>query len=473
MTGKSSWYDQLGERAVREARIIVDAFGERGIEIGGASDPADEDEDLHANGIAYMYAKDHILTRERHLGGIGGIQGVQSVLSASRQRGVLEVLQQHGITNVEVRRIVDDIVLLRLNPPQAGPPGDSQTSRTSDDQTPDGDNGSSEGDRGTAQGERPDARYLLDRIDAEFGAGIATPDHVLTAAQIMNPCSAKEPEPVPPTEGPDPALCPDGGVKVRIFVADTGLVFGAAPWLAGVHGDPDPGNRPDGVILPYGGHGTFVTGVLRCIAPESQVHVANIFDTAGSALESEVVTRLTAASGFGFEILHLTASCMTRLNIPLLALEAWLEQLTAYQGVVCIAPAGNNRTRRPSWPGAFPNVISVGALAANRHDRAEFSDYGGWVDVYAPGEDLVNAFGSGRYTYQVTPGAGEATFSGLARWSGTSFSAPIVTGLIAARMARRDESAEEAAGALLARARAQRIAGTGPVLLPSCGDEDD
>jgi hypothetical protein len=67
---------------------------------------------------------------------------------------------------------------------------------------------------------------LLDSIDAELGPGTATPDHVLTAAQIMHPCSATEPQQVYPTAGPYPAVCRDGGAGVRIYQADTGLVTG-------------------------------------------------------------------------------------------------------------------------------------------------------------------------------------------------------------------------------------------------------
>jgi subtilisin family serine protease len=42
------------------------------------------------------------------------------------------------------------------------------------------------------------------------------------------------------------------------------------------------------------------------------------------------------------------------------------------------------------FPAALPSVVSVGAL--DQSGRADFSNFGGWVDCCAPGVDVVSTF---------------------------------------------------------------------------------
>jgi hypothetical protein len=366
----------------------------------------------------------------------------------------------------------------------------------------------------------------IDKVQAARGTGVAAPNHVLTVAP-SGPCPATEPQQVYFGIEPYPAVQGDGGDGVLMYIADTGLVedtVGSCPWLAGVTRAQLPsgagpqdwdiaqptaqsggqaGTAPDPkqqatpssqnlrkgglsraaqaagfapslatlarqqTIGPYGGHGTFVAGVARCMAPKANVIVSNIFKTAGSALESDFVKDLDRALDLGVDIFNLSITAPTMNDRPLLAFARWLENAQQSKGVACLAAAGNSGLRTPSWPAAHPGVIGVGALAADWRSRAAFSNYGAWVDVYAPGRNLVNALAIGTYKCYVDPYAGDSRlFYGMARWSGTSFSTPLVSGLIAARMSSTGENGAEAAAALLAQARAQAVPGTGPILLP-------
>ena len=334
-------------------------------------------------------------------------------------------------------------------------------------------------------GTRPTVPAALDQIDQLLGTGIATPDHVLTVAP-GGPCPATEPQEVYYETEPYPSVRTDNsGAGIRVYVADTGLLKDAEaghPWLKGVQRAPNPdgteqawdpaGIDLDGVttIPPYAGHGTFVAGVIRCLAPHADVMVSNIFQVAGSVLESDLVAELDRALAWGADVFNLSITAATRLNLSMLSFDNFRRRLQQYKGAVCIVAAGNDGSPVPVYPAAYPEMLSVGALGADWRGRARFSNYGGWVDVYAPGRDLVNAYATGPYECHEYPYKGQIrNFYGMARWSGTSFSTPVVTGLVAARMSRTGETGQEAAAALLAEARANAVPGVGAILVPEGG----
>jgi hypothetical protein len=403
--------EHLATKAEVQAGFLTDAFRAKGVHVGVGRTPAGD--------LDFLYEDHAILVRDAYVEQVRGVIG------------------RSEVTHEQDDGFIDGVTLLSLD-------GADIT----------------------------DVSAAIDAIDGRLGVGVATPNHVLSICPVGS-CPATEPAEVDPGALPDPGISDGGGQGVCIHISDTGLLDSAHehPWLAGVTGEPDslrPADSAGTVAIPeYAGHGTFVAGVARCMAPASAVHVVSDLDTAGALSEHKIVKRLDEALGLGADIICLPAGGNSRKNLPPLGFEALWRRYRHHKGTVLVAAAGNNSSRRPFWPAAFPQVVGVGAIAANRRGRARFSDFGPWVDVYAPGEDLVNAYATGTYTCREPPNTGEIrTFRGMARWSGTSFAAPLVAGLIAARMSRTGENGRQAADALLALARAQRLPGVGPVLWP-------
>jgi hypothetical protein len=117
-----------------------------------------------------------------------------------------------------------------------------------------------------------------------------------------------------------------------------------------------------------------------------------------------------------------------------------------------------------------PLLASVPPIPPGLHAIPHYTGHGTFVAgvarCQAPMADIYVS-GAGVYTYQEPPKRpARQIFAGMARWSGTSFAAPLVAGLIAAQMSSANASAADATAMVLAQAAEQAIPGVGPALYP-------
>jgi subtilisin family serine protease len=174
--------------------------------------------------------------------------------------------------------------------------------------------------------------------------------------------------------------------------------------------------------------------------------------------------RLADYRDSGVQVLNLSLGCSTSDGEAPMVLQRAIAQLTPTMAVV--AAAGNHGTDRlddkqradqgmprraaPLFPAALDGVLAVGAVDANGVS-ASFNPVDGmdptrpapWIDVFAPGVEVVSTYLDEAGDQQVrVPIDGTdpveyetVSFGGYASWSGTSFAAAHVTGLVAARIA--------------------------------------
>ncbi|HJQ06122.1 MAG TPA: S8/S53 family peptidase [Nocardioides sp.] len=302
--------------------------------------------------------------------------------------------------------------------------------------------------------EHDEVLRTLQDLEAEVapdsdGRPAASPDHVLYVVNTGHLCPYGEPE-EPRTDAPVPRFDSSraDGEGVRVSVVDTGWWPKAATqhtWLhAGVVADPqDIEVINQAAIQEYGGHGTFVAGIVKCAAPSAHVQVEGALTHGGAVLESEIVEQLHQAyhEHGDPQLISISAGTHSRNNFRLIGFDALADALGVLgTKTLVIAAAGNDSSTKPFWPAAFGWAVGVGAVDPDAK-VAKYSNHGPWVKVYARGTDHVNAFPVGTYTcyepQNIHNGVPDVrNFKGLAQWSGTSFATPVVTGLIAAEMSR-------------------------------------
>ena len=204
------------------------------------------------------------------------------------------------------------------------------------------------------------------------------------------------------------------------------------------------------------GHAAFVIGLIRSRAPGATVHVRAVLDENGQAAVWDVAKEMVTLGKADIDILILPFVCYTRDHQPPLALATAIKRLAPK--VVVVAAAGNHgdaawldddEHREIAWPAGLDRVVAVGA--SDGQEPASFTPKDPrWIDVLAPGVNLVSTYLDGPVRLQ--SGAVEH-FNRSARWEGSSFSAALVGGAIAARTVPGQCSSKDALQEILDEAK--------------------
>jgi subtilisin family serine protease len=209
-----------------------------------------------------------------------------------------------------------------------------------------------------------------------------------------------------------------GSTKPIIAVVDTG-VFASHPDLSGkilpgydyVNNDSDPaddyghGTEVSGTAAAFGNNGVGVAGV----AFANQILAVKVLDSTGSGTYSAIVNGITYAADHGARIINLSLGGPSSSSSLQSAIDyAWSKN------IVTVAAAGNSGNNTLQYPAACNHVVAVSATDSN-DALASFSSYGTDVALSAPGVNIATTSMDGGYVSV----------------SGTSFSSPIVSGVVA------------------------------------------
>lgn len=246
-----------------------------------------------------------------------------------------------------------------------------------------------------------------------------------------------------PGDDPWPATAPAAAARVatarhRVGVVDTGvlkgIVKGASVSAANI--DIPDAVAPTQEIDWYGAaHGTFIDGIYRQ-AGVTDIEHGKAVSNAGLVTLDSFIQKADAAVGSGISVLNLSLGLYRApgLGIPGMraAVRRWIE--ASGGDLLIAAAAGNDAKSQRFYPAGFSDdpeigrhIMAVGALdhpdARGEKRPAEFSNFGEWVNAWAPGVDLVSGYAGGGLKYVYADGSSQG-FGGHAHWSGTSFATP-------------------------------------------------
>lgn len=212
--------------------------------------------------------------------------------------------------------------------------------------------------------------------------------------------------------------CPEGGAGVIIAILDTGADSNhpdlAANLVAGTSFVTYTTSWEDDH-----GHGTHVSGIaagvannggIFGVAPRAKIMPVKVCNQGGVCPDDEIAMGIVWAVDHGAQVINMSLGGDSDSTILHDAVRYAYEH-----GVAIICSAGNSGDSTVIYPASYDEVIAVAATDSN-DNWALFSTYGPWVDVSAPGVNILSS-----YPWN--------TYLGLYEYlSGTSMASPHVAG---------------------------------------------
>ena len=208
-----------------------------------------------------------------------------------------------------------------------------------------------------------------------------------------------------------------GSSNINIAILDTGVDLDHPDLADKIVSNINFTNSP--TVDDVDGHGTHVAGIAAAMTDNGigvaglgyRANIMNVkvLGDTGAGSYSGLVSGIIWAVDNGADIISMSLGGSSYSST--------LENAVYYawsNGVVVVAAAGNYGSTTPFYPAAHANCMAVSAT--NGWDaKADWSNYGDWVDVAAPGVIIYATLKDNSYGYM----------------SGTSMAAPHVAGLAA------------------------------------------
>ncbi len=216
-----------------------------------------------------------------------------------------------------------------------------------------------------------------------------------------------------------------GDAAIKIAILDTGIDADHEDLAGKVKYEKNFGSSPtfDDIV----GHGTHVAGIAAA-ATNNTIGVAGV--GYNCSLMNIKVTNDRGLAAWDWIASGIVDATDNGANVINMSLGAYnpsqtVEDAVNYSwdsGVVLVAAAGGLDNTTPIYPAGYEHCIAV-AASDNRDRRAEYSNYGEWVDVAAPGVNILSTVPNDAYRYYDGTSMATSYVAGLAGflWSTGNF----------------------------------------------------